>query len=316
MRLSPIFRTLFVCALTLEMFSAHAQQPAPPAAPSTGTSTPQPASIAPQTPPPAPEPALIEDGGISLELDYWLARDTPTTRGSSGSFDTYVSDLKFPGDSKYAASGTLSFPGGKQNSLRFSYFRVQGKGETTLSQPLTLYNVDYAAGDELNNDYLIQGAKISWDYLSYTFHNPGHFNRVRFKTLYELQLLNISSNSDSPNEEAIVNAGDTAFLSQGSFLASGSKRVFMPTFGGELEKEVGKNFRWELLASGFGLPHHGTIWDAQADIALRLGKVEAMIGYRAYHFETSSSGADQYYKETLSGAYVGLRYYLLRPPAQ
>lgn len=259
---------------------------------------------------------MIEDGGISLELDYWLARDTPTTRGGSGAFVTYPSDLVFPGNSKYAAGGTLSFPAGKQNSLRFSYFRVQGQGETTLSQPLTLYTTDYAAGDQLNNNYLIQGAKLSWDYLSYTFHNPGHFNGLRFKTLYELQFVNIGSNSDSPNEEAIVNSGTTAYLSQSSFLASGSKSIVMPTFGGELEHELGKHFRWEMLASGFGIPHHGVIWDGQADIAVRFGKTEAFLGYRALHFETSSSSSDQYYKETLSGAYAGLRYYLLRPSAK
>ena len=139
------------------------------------------------------DPPLIEDGGISLELDYWLARNTPTTRGGSGAYDYYVSDLVFPGQSKYAPGAMLSFPAGKQNSLRFSYFRVQGQGETTLSQPLTLYTTDYAAGDQLNNNYLIQGAKLSWDYLSYTFRNPGRFNGVRFKTLYELQFVTIRS---------------------------------------------------------------------------------------------------------------------------
>jgi hypothetical protein len=262
------------------------------------------------------EPPLIEDGGISLELDYWLSRDTPTTRGGSGAFDYYVSDLVFPGKSKYAPGATLSFPAGKQNSLRFSYFRVQGQGETTLSQPLTLYTTDFAAGDQINNNYLIQGAKLSWDYLSYTFRNPGRFNGVRFKTLYELQLVNVHSNTDSPNEEAIVNSGTTAFLSQSSFLASGTKTVVMPTFGGELEHEMGKHFRWEVLASGFGIPHHGVIWDGQADIALRFGKAEALVGYRALHFDTATSSSDQYYKETLSGAYVGLRYYLLRATEQ
>ena len=124
----------------------------------------------------------------------------------------------------------------------------------------------------IEQQLLDPSSEAFWDYLSYTFRNPGRFNGVRFKTLYELQLVSIRSDSDSPNEEAIVNSGTTAFLSQSSFLASGTKKVFMPTFGGELEQEMGKHFRWEVLASGFGLPHHGVIWDGQADIALRLGK--------------------------------------------
>jgi hypothetical protein len=308
MRLSPGIRALFVCAFPLAVTAVAQQTPVPVTGPSTSPS----AAVAPQPQPKAPEPPMIEDGGISLQLDYWLARDTPTTRGGSGDFVTYPSGLVFPGNSKYAEGAMLSFPAGKQNSLRFSYFHVQGHGETTLSQPITLYTTDYAAGDQLNNKYLIQGAKLSWDYLSYTFRNPGWSNGLRFKTLYELQYLNISSDSDSPNEEAIVNSGTTAYLSQSSFLASGSKTVVLPTFGGELEQEMGKHFRWEVMASGFGLPHHGVLWDGQADIALRFGKAEALVGYRAFHFETSSSSSDQYYKETLSGAYVGLRYYLLR----
>ena len=309
MRLSFRIGAVFVCALPLIVVSAYAQQNPVPV---TGPSNPQAATVAPQSAP-VPEPPMIEDGGISLELDYWLARDTPTTRGGSGAFVTYPSGLVFPGNSKYADGAMLSFPAGKQNSLRFTYFRVQGQGNTITSQPLQLYSVDFAPGDQLNSNYTIQAAKLSWDYLSYTFHNPGHFNGVRFKTLYELQLVNIGVNVDSPNEEALVNAGTTAYLQQTSFLASGSKTLVMPTFGGELEHELGKHFRWEILASGFGIPHHGVIWDGQADIALRFGKAEVFGGYRALHFETSSSSSDQYYKETLSGAYVGIRYYLLRP---
>jgi hypothetical protein len=309
MRLSPSIRALFVCAFPLAAVAVAQQTPVPVTGPSTSPST----AVAPQAQAKVQEPPMIEDGGISVQLDYWLARDTPTTRGGSGNFVYFPSALVFPGNSKYAEGAMLSFPAGKQNSLRFSYFHVQGHGETTLSQPITLYTTDYAAGDQLNNNYRIQGAKLSWDYLSYTFRNPGWSNGLRFKTLYELQYVNISTDSDSPNEEAIVNSGTTAYLSQSSFLASGSKTVVLPTFGGELEQAAGKRFRWEVMGSGFGLPHHGVIWDGQADIALRFGKAEALLGYRAFHFETSSSSSDQYYKETLSGAFVGLRYYLLRP---
>lgn len=322
MRLSLSIRTLLVCALPLAVVTIYAQQapapppsPIPPAGPVTGPSSPQASQVQPAPKPVAQDPPIIEDGGISLQVDDWLSSSTPTTRGGSGAYAFYPSDLNFPGKPKYLINGMLSFPAGKQNSLRFSYFRVQGHGETVAPQPgLSLYSVEYAPGDMLNNSYLIQGAKLSWDYLSYTFRNPGRFNGVRFKTLYELQLVSIGSQTDSPNEEALISNGVAAFDTQTSFLASGSKTVILPTFGGELEQQMNKHFRWEVMASGFGIPHHGVIWDGQADIAIRFGKTEVLGGYRGFHFETSSGSADQYYKETLVGAFAGIRYYLLSSP--
>jgi hypothetical protein len=73
-----------------------------------------------------------------------------------------------------------------------------------------------------------------------------------------------------------------------------------------------KHLRWELKGSGFGIPHHADIWDAQADVALRLSAFEIQVGARAYHFKTSPS-TDQYFTDTLDGAYVGIRYYLSKP---
>ena len=52
--------------------------------------------------------------------------------------------------------------------------------------------------------------------------------------------------------------------------------------------------------------------DAQADIALRFSAFEIQVGGRAYHFKTSP-GTDQYFTDTLDGAYVGIRYYLSKP---
>jgi hypothetical protein len=90
--------------------------------------------------------------------------------------------------------------------------------------------------------------------------------------------------------------------------ANGSKRLFYPSLGLELEEALGRHFRWEVKGSGFGIPHHANIWDAQADLVLRVRDFEVLAGEKAFHFETSPK-ADEYFTDTLSGAFVGLRYY-------
>lgn len=148
----------------------------------------------------------------------------------------------------------------------------------------------------------IQSAKISWDYLSYTWYR--HSGKIRLKILYELQFTTISSNFDAPFKPVTTDSsGNTDYNT-----ANGSKNVFDPTFGLELEQALGRHFRWELKGSGFGIPHRADIWDAQANVAMRVHNFELIAGGKAYHFKTSPQGA-QYFTDTLSGAFVGLRYY-------
>ncbi len=54
---------------------------------------------------------------------------------------------------------------------------------------------------------------------------------------------------------------------------------------------------------------HSTVWDAEGSIAIRFGQIELLPGEKAFHFKTSPQ-ADQYFVDTLSGAYAGLRYLL------
>jgi hypothetical protein len=90
--------------------------------------------------------------------------------------------------------------------------------------------------------------------------------------------------------------------------AVGSKNIFLPTFGLELEQALGRHFRWEAKGSGFGFPHHSNMWDAQALIAIRFGGLELIGGEKAYHFKSSAQG-NEYFSDTLSGPFVALRYY-------
>lgn len=254
-----------------------------------------------QTPKPPDELVFLDDGGLSIEPMYWLNRAQPNLHG--GAAATTLGDLNYSGHANGAIGGEIGIPAGRSNTLRFSYFRVQGNSNTTLSQASTIFSEGYSAGDYLTANYKIQNAKISWDYLSYTWHKPA--GAIRLKTLYEVQLVNSGVNAIAPFK-AVTTDASTGNTNDNT--AHGTLNLIMPTFGFAGEQKLGKYFRWEAKASGFGLPHRGDIWDAQASIAVRLHQFEVLCGEKALHFKTSPK-SDQYMGDTLSGAYVGLRYY-------
>jgi hypothetical protein len=119
-----------------------------------------------------------------------------------------------------------------------------------------------------------------------------------------LQYVNVGTNISAPFKAVTSDANGNVNTNT----ASGTKTLFYPTIGIGLGSEFGHHFRWEIKGSGFGLPHRGNIWDAQGTIAFRVGPVEILGGEKAYHFKTSPQ-AEQYFEQTLEGAFVGVRYY-------
>ena len=264
-----------------------------------GSSTEQ--NVAPQRQSPPQEPKVLEDGGFSIEPLYWLNHAQPAMKG--GAAATTYENQNFSGNANPALGGELSVPTGNSNTLRASYFRVLGNANATETQTITFFSQTYSPGDYVTQHYNLQSAKISWDYLSYTWRKqPGN---IHFKTLYELQYTNVSANFAAPFKSITTDSSGNT----NDNTASGSRHVLLPTFGGELEQSLGGKARWEIKGSGFGIPHHGVIWDAQADVALRLHNFELIAGEKAYHFKTSPQ-AEQYFTDTLDGVFAGIRYYL------
>ncbi len=296
---------VFIFVSSLFAFSCFAQQPAPGTEqqPANNGNPDLPQQIVKQQKPPE-EPAVLEDGGLSIEPIYWLNRAQPDLKG--GATATGFGSIDYSGNANYSIGGELSFPAGHSNTLRISYFRVQGNSNTTLTQDASFFGEAYNTGDYLSYGYRLQNAKISWDYLSYTWHKPS--GNIRLKTLYEVQYDTISSTFYAPFKPVTTDASGNTDTNIGN----GSHNVILPTFGLELEEALGRHFRWEVKGSGFGLPYRSDIWDAQADIAVRFGSVEVLGGERAYHFKSSPKG-NEYFADTLSGAYVGVRYYWGHP---
>lgn len=292
----------FVLALSLAPLCRPQDQQKPPAEapPPTDTAlTTLPTPVVKQQKPPQ-EPYIIEDGGFSIEPIYWLNRAQPLLRG--GALSIGDAGSTFSGNANPSIGGEISMPLGRSDTLRLSYFRVQGNGNATVPESAYIFSESYNPGDYLVESYLIQSAKLSWDYLSYTWYKPS--GKIRFKTLYEAQFINVSSSYDAPLKAITTDSSGNVDYNN----TSGTKSLIYPSLGGELEQALGHHFRWEVKASGFGIPHHADIWDAQGDIVLRVHNFEISAGEKALHFKTSPQ-ADEYFVDTLSGAYVGIRYY-------
>ncbi len=279
---------------------APQQQPAQP--PAATPAPPPPATPArpqvQQTPAPASPPGIQErdTGGdvLSFEPFFWLTTQTPPLLrlGHFSNGQTNSGELKFPGRSKFGYGGVVTVPTGKENSLQFSYFRIQGQGTRTDSQALTLFGNNFAAGDFYATTYLLQNLKLSWNYL--TFPYPSRGAKFRVKTLWELQYMWVNSTIYAPYD---INAIPTV----------GMKDIIYPTFGLGIEYHPAKALRLEAKFSGFAFFHHSDIWDAEASAVFRAGNFEAFLGGKAYHFKTSPT-ADQYFSDTMWGPSVGLRW--------
>ncbi|MFN7998918.1 MAG: hypothetical protein U0Q18_35165 [Bryobacteraceae bacterium] len=275
------------------------------------TTTPAPAE---QTPPQAPppikaqpaEPYLTGDGA-SITLQYWMVTAHPSIVSGSLNTSANAPNLHDIGKSKPSAPGfVVSVPAGKNNTIRVSYFQLQGTGNLVAPQAATIFGSDYNQGDYLATNYKIQNAKMSLDYLSWPF--PVHNARFHLKTLWEIQATWMRTSVDAPLRTGAVDSSGNAIQTSGMV----SHWFLYPSFGLGFDYLVSKNFRIETRASGFAFPHRSTIWDAEGSLNYRVGHFEVMAGGRAFHFRTSPK-AVEYYTATLSGAYVGLRFYPFLP---
>ena len=274
-----------------------AQTPTQPATPPAATAS-QPV-VMPSPAPPVKDPYVLDDGGLYIEPFYWLNRAQPTLQ--TGKAATAPGIFPYNHHALSGLGGEIGIPAGRSNTLRVSYFRIQGNGNATLAQDATIFGESYTSGEFINATYKIQALKMSWDYLSYSWHKPNTI--IRLKTLYEVQYVNTSINMSAPFFTPVSDAsGNTDYGT-----ASGTKSVILPTFGLAMGSTIGKYFRWDVRGSGFGLPHRSDIADVQGSVAVRLGKVELIAGERFYHFKTSPK-SDEYISDTLQGVFVGMRF--------
>src|SRR5262249_12228896 len=119
----------------------------------------------------------------------------------------------------------------------------------------------------------------------------------RLKPRWQFQYASIKSTSDPP-----LSANPPA-------PGTGSKSVYLPGLGLGITEYLSKNLRVEALASGFAIPSHSALANAEADIAYKFGRLELRVGGKVFYFKTSPQ-ADFYMKGLLAGAFAGLRFYM------
>jgi hypothetical protein len=288
---SPI-RFFAVLIAASAILAAQEPQPPAPVAPAPAAA-PGPAAPSPSAKSETPNP----DNAWSISLLYWLTHANP--RLSGGGQATAFETVGPLGPSFNSPGVEGSFPLNKNDILQLSFFQTDGRGASIASQALSLYGTAYTAGDFLQNQYRVRSGKVSFQDILYPFPNAGA--KLRFRTLWEVQYLDVSTRVDAPLDTSTVSSTGT-FPSTES-----SHQVFLPTFGASLHYDVSSHFSLEVKGSAFGIPHHAYIADSDATALYQIGPVQILIGGKFLGFKTSPK-SEEYVKGPMYGAIVGLRY--------
>ena len=296
-----------------------AQQPAaqPPATPAPGQQ-PQPTSpdqtplgIRP-APPPLPKiPDVRQPGetGYWISLSAWLPTQQPIFDKGHGATFTEASNLTFQGKPKYGRQLDAGLALGLHNALRITYLDSRASGNFTSATDLVVFNQAYTAGTLITTDYRIQHFKLQFDYLSWPY--PVESRKFRFKTIWAVQYTTARAGFDAPLLPLVDSSGAPLVDASGNpltYATSGTRWFLSPMLGVGVAEYGSRHFRVEANVSGFAIPHHNNIWDADASANFRYGRFELRVGGKAFHFQTSTQ-SDFFMKGTMGGAFVGLRWY-------
>jgi hypothetical protein len=267
--------------------------------------------------PPAPPPKVPDvkrpgESGYFLGVLAWFPKQQPVFDRGHGNTYTGSSLIKLQGSPKYADGAEVGLGVGQHNSIRFSFFDVHANGDTTVAKDLVVWAQGYTAGTYVSTNYDIRNFKASYEFLTWPY--PVGSRRFRLKTLWQLQYTSMKTTFDAPLNYYDTSGNLLIDPSTGNpinLVASGTRKIISPTFGLGAHYFETRHFRIEANASGFVIPHHYTIWDADATINLRLiGHVELRLGAKAFHLKTSTQ-ADYFNHGTLTSAMIGLRWYQL-----
>jgi hypothetical protein len=278
----------------------QAPQSQPPATPAAQT-TQQPAPVpSPQPGSQSTVPDYPDPRTFTIGLFYWDTGPGKETSYYGGSQATDYETLTDWGRAKRTPGIEVSLPITRTGELKAEYFRTQGDGNQTASTQLDIFGTEYAQGTLLATQYKIQSVKLYLDDLLFPHKFP--VARLRFKALYEVEYVQVKGVIDAPILE------NTLIPLMESASANASKQIIYPVFGLAAEYALSPHVLFRADASGFAIPHHAVLWDAEATIAYRRGAWEIRGGGKAFHFK-SSPNSDEYASATLAGAFIGLRYH-------
>jgi len=285
--------SLVLCPFLVGFPSALAQQQPPaqaPPPPRPGQQAPQP----PPLPPKVPEVLRQEEGDASLDGFAWLPIGHPSFNKGQATTSTEASNAAFQGQAKLAWGGNIRIPAGAHSAVRLSYFDTHTSGNFIAGTDLNLWGSGYNAGDLITTTYRLRSFGLSYDFLTWPY--PAQNRRFRLKTLWQFQYASVKSTFDAPLSANPPGPG------------MGSKSIYLPGLGLGVTEYLSNKVRVEALASGFAIPSHAALANAEASIAYKVGRVEVRAGGKVFYFKTSPQ-AEFYLKGLLAGGFAGLRFY-------
>jgi len=285
---------LCLVSVALAPLRAQQQQPQePPGAPPTSPASERPQP--PPPPPPVPELPRQDENTVSIEVNGWAPTGTPIFNKGLQTTNSQSSYAPLGGKTRFNLGGAVRLPAGKHNTFRVTYFRAATDGSFTAPASLNLWGTGLNQGDNIDTNYRLQSVNVSFDFLTWPY--PPARRRFRLKTLWQVQYVGVQSGFNAPLSTASPTNG------------SGSKSLILPSLGVGITYYLSNNARLEANGSGFDIPRHSAVANADADLAYKFGKVELRAGARLLYFKTSPQ-ADFYMKGRLDGAFVGVRLYL------
>jgi hypothetical protein len=277
---------LFLILFGLPAFSQDTQQQAPP-----------------QLPPKKPTvPDYPERRTLTIGIFGWGTIPGAGPDVVGGKAATTYSTLDHLGKDHLTPGVEVFFPITRTGELHLEGFLSKGDGTQTAPANTTLFgSTSYSKGDFLSTQYQITSAKLYLDDLLYPFKFP--VQKFRLKSLWEVQWLSAQATIDAPLKATTDSSGNAV-----SNTISGTRSVILPTFGIAAEYAPSAHVLLRAAASGFGIPHHSDLWDAEATVSYRRHSWELRGGYKITHFKTSPQ-KDEFLVGDIQGGFIGLRYH-------
>ena len=247
--------------------------------------------------------------GYWIGIYAWFPTQAPTINKGHGATFTDPSLTTMQGTPKFAEGAEIGLALGLHNALRLTYMDARASGNFTDTNTVQLFSQTYTSGTYITTDYQLQHAKLEFDYLTWPY--PVESRRFRLKTIWAVQYTTFRAGFDAPYLPTTDSSGNPLLDTSGnpiSFADTGTRWFISPMLGLGVSEFASRHFRLEANATGFAIPHHNNIWDADASANIRYGHVELQIGAKALHFQTTTQ-SDFYMKGTMAAAFVGLRWY-------
>ena len=238
---------------------------------------------------------MPDEGAFSLGVWGWDLTGQPIFDSGKLAATTEGSHIRLPGQPKLGRGASISLPAGGHNAIRLTYFDTSATGSFIAPVNLNFWSVPFSQGDQTFTDYRIRSVKASYEFVSWPF--PIGSRKVRVKSLWQVQVVRMNTDFTAPLSLTATLPG------------AGSKTVVLPTLGVGVSDYLSRNVRVDADASGFFIPHHGSIGDADLSIAYRVSRVELQAGAKLYYFKTSTH-ADFYVRGLMGGPFVGVKFYL------